>query len=135
MHSQLFHTKPSVELILTCTQCLGFRDLNDHTAIPRVTMETAGAVNRFTNLLPRLLEIYIPCKFELFCRRSLNINSCITITRQLLKTVGYDLVGRECVVNGIRMQKYELMTIQAKNTRKKAIEPEHRQQPIIVSFD
>ena len=135
MHSQLFHTKPSVELILTCIKCLGFRDLNDHTAIPRVTMETAGAVNRFTNLLPRLLEIYIPCKFELFCRRSLNINSCITITRQLLKTVGYDLVGRECVVNGIRMQKYELMTIQAKHTRKKAIEPEHRQQPIVVSFN
>jgi hypothetical protein len=135
MYRQLFHTKPSIELTLSCIQILGYSDLNDHTIISRITMETSGAVPRFTNLLPRLLEIYIPCKFELFCRKSLDINACITITRQLLKTIGYDLVGKECVVNGVRMQKYELMTIHAKQTRKKAMEPEHRQQPIVLSFN
>ena len=135
MYNQLFHTKPSTELILTCIQYLGYSDLNDHNALPRANMEISGAVARFTNLLPRLLDIYIPCKFELFCHKSLDINACITITRQLLKTIDYDLVGRECVINGVRMQKYEIMTIAAKKIRKKTVEPEHKQQPIVVSFN
>jgi hypothetical protein len=135
MYNQLFHTKPSIELILMCLQYLGYSDLNDHNALPRASMEISGSVSRFTNLLPQFLDIYIPCKFELFCHKSLDINACITITRQLLKTIDYDLVGRECVINGVRMQKYEIMTIAAKKIRKKAVEPEHKQQPIVVSFN
>ena len=135
MYNQLFHTKPSNELIFLCLQALGFNDINDHTIIPRATMVLSGAIGKFTNLLPKLIEIYIPCKFDLFCNKSLDINACITITRQLLKTIGYDLVSHECTKNGERMQKYELMTITAKKIRKKAIASEEKQRPVIVSFD
>jgi len=135
MYNQLFHTKPSTELILTCLQYLGYTDINDHTELPRASMEANGTVSRFTTLLPQFLNIYIPCKFELFCRKALDINACITITRQLLRTIDYDLVGRECVISGVRMQKYEIMTLTAKKIRKKAVEPDHRQQPIVVSFN
>ena len=135
MYNQLFHTKPSNELIFTCIQALGFSDINDHSVIPRSNMETSGTVCKFTTLLPRLIEIYIPCKFDLFCNKSLDINSCITITRQLLKSIDYDLVSRECTINGQRMQKYELMTITAKKIYKKAIIVEDKQKPVIVSFN
>jgi hypothetical protein len=135
MYNQLFHTKPSNELIFLCIQALGFNDINDHTVITRYNMETKGTVSKFIALLPRLIEIYIPCKFDLFCNKSLDINSCITITRQLLKTIDYDLVSRECTINGQRMQKYELMTRTAKKIYKKAIIVEEKQKPVIVSFN
>lgn len=135
MYNQLFHTKPSNELIFQCLLALGFNDLNDHTIIPRINMEISGTISKFTSLLPKLIEIYIPCKFDLFCNKSLDTNACITITRQLLKTIGYDLISHECTISGERMQKYELMTITAKKIRKKAIAPEDKQKPVIVSFD
>ena len=48
MYNQLFHTKPSIELILRCIQYLGYSELNDHNAVPRANMETSGAVAKFT---------------------------------------------------------------------------------------
>ncbi len=134
MFNQLFQDKPSNELIFTCIKYLGFEDLNDHRVIPRCDMEINGAVSKFTSILPQLLEIYIPCKFDLFCRKQLDISACITIAKQLLRTINYDIVGKECVVNGERMQKYEIMTIHAKKIRKKVIVPEHKKQPVVVSF-
>lgn len=134
MYNQLFQTKPSNELIFTCLKCLGFDDLNDHRVIPRSEMETNGAVQKFYTIIPKLFEIYIPCKFDLFCMKQLDISSCITITKQLLKTIEYDIVGKECVVNGQRMQKYEIMTVYAKKIRKKVIVPEHKKLPVVVSF-
>jgi len=135
MYNQLFQVKPPIDLILTCLQYLGFTSLQDNTEIPRIKMELGGAVHKFITLLPRLIDVYIPCKFELFCRKSLDINACITITRQLLKSIGYDFVSRECIVNGVRMQKYAVMTINAKIIKKKSLEPEHKQKPIVVSFN
>ena len=135
MYNQLFQIKPSIDIILICLQYLGFNGLHDNTEIPRIKMELSGTVHKFISLLPRLIDIYIPCKFELFCRKSLDINACITITRQLLKTIGYDFISRECIVNGIRMQKYAVMTTTAKIIKKKSLEPEYKQKPIVVSFN
>jgi hypothetical protein len=135
MYNQLFHTKPSNELIFQCLTALGFTDLNDHTIIPRINMDMAGTASKFTNLLPKLIEVYIPCKFDLFCNKSLDTNACITIRRQLLKTIDYDLVSHECTINCERMQKYELMTTTAKKIRKKSSAPETQQRPVIVSFN
>lgn len=135
MYNQLFHTKPTIELIITCLQNLGYTGINDRSSLSRSAMHDYGAVYRFSMTIPQLLNVYIPCKFETFCMKSLDIYACITITRQLLKTIDYDLVGKECVISGVRMQRYELMTIGAKKIRKRAVAPEHKQQPIIVSFD
>lgn len=134
MYNQLFSKKPSYEIIFKSIQSLGYTDLNDHTPIPSGIMITNGAITKFYTLLPDFMDVYLPCKFELFCMKHLDINSCITITKQLLKTIGYDLVSSECIIKGERMQKYEIMTIEAKKNRKKSRKPENKKEPVVVSF-
>jgi hypothetical protein len=95
---QLFQIRPPLKLIVKCVQFIGFSGLKDKHGITRNDMEMYNIHALFRDITDELVEIYKPNKFNQFCS-SLNVKSCITITRQLLKTIGYELVGKEIMLN------------------------------------
>jgi hypothetical protein len=106
---QLFQKRPHIKLIIKCIKFLGFSGLMDKHGITRNDMEMYNIQSLFRDITDELAEIYKPNKFNQFCS-SLNVKSCITITRQLLKTIGYELVGKEIMLNNKKTVSYKIMT-------------------------
>lgn len=106
---QLFQKRPHMKLVVKCVKSLGFSGLMDKHGITRNDMEMYNIQALFRDITDELAEIYKPNKFNQFCT-SLTVKSCITITRQLLKTIGYELVGKEIMLNNKKTVLYKIMT-------------------------
>lgn len=118
MFNQLFHTKPTANLLYKCINALGFQNLQDTNEIARITLEQRNVIAVFNNLKTDFVNIYIPCKYDVYCNSIIDIKTCITITKQILKAFNYDLISTECFICGKRMQKYKLMSAAAKTKLK-----------------
>ena len=106
---QLFQKRPHMKLIVKCVKFLGFSGLMDKHGITRNDMEMYNIQALFRDITDELAEIYKPNKFTQFCS-SLTVKACITITRQLLKTIEYELVGKEIMLNNKKTVLYKIMT-------------------------
>ncbi len=106
---QLFQKRPHMKLVVRCVKSLGFNGLMDKHGITRNDMEMQNIQALFRDMKDEFVEIYKPNKFNQFCT-NLTVKSCITITRQLLKTIGYELVGKEIMINNKKTVLYKIMT-------------------------
>lgn len=132
---QLFICRPHINLIIKCVQFLGFNGLKDKHGIIRNDMEHHNIQALFKNISDELKEIYKPNKFIQYCT-VLNVKSCITITRQLLKTIEYELVGKEIMLNSKKTVLYKIMTYEERvNNSIYRDGVGVLEKPIIISFD
>ena len=106
---QLFLHRPPLKLIIKCIQILGFNSLKEKHGVMRIDMEIRNITGLFKNIANELEDIYRPNKYKLFCNE-FTVKSCVTITRQLLKTIGYELVSKEIMVNNKKTAMYKIMT-------------------------
>lgn len=130
MINQLFIKQPPRELILTCLGTLGFADLTDASFISKETMNHARATEAIKTHINTLKEYYGPSKAKIYLH-NLDLKKCITIVRQLIKTIGYDLLSKEKMTSGRKVLYYRVITIEAKKRKKK--NPPIK--PTIVNFD
>ncbi len=133
---QLFQAKPSIALITECINHLGFLDFKDKRCITRLDIETSNITALFRNLDKQFAEVYRPSKYRLFCNEY-TAKQCITITRQLLKMIKYELVGKEIMVNGKKTTMYRLMSESERyrmENYKNGINI-NAKPPVIISFD
>ena len=98
MIDQLFIIKPDEALIISCLQILGWTSINDKRVLIRTDLDNKHVGERFRLLLPEFYRFYLPCKFSKYLN-TWSTKSCITITRQLLKTIGFTIKGIEKVMN------------------------------------
>jgi hypothetical protein len=132
---QLFQIRPPLKLIIKCVQFIGFSGLKDKHGITRNDMELYNIQSLFRNIADELSEIYKPNKFTQFCT-NLTVKSCITITRQLLKTIGYELVGKEIMLNNKKTVSYKIMTYDERvNNSIYRDGVGVLEKPILISFD
>ena len=107
MINQLFASKPDLELIQKCLNILGWRDIHDNRVLLRSELPENVICALFNELIPELSYYYLPCKQRFLTCSS--IKSVITITRQLLKTIGWNIVGTEKICQNKKTMLYRLI--------------------------
>lgn len=107
MINQLFIEKPPVSLILECIILLGWTCFTDKRVLSRSQLDEQQIPQKFTNMLNRLRQYYLPCKQAKYLINA-TTKSIITIIRQLLKTIGYNIRGIERVIENKKEMIYKL---------------------------
>lgn len=132
---QLFQIRPPFKLVIKCVQFLGFSGLQDKHGITRFDMELNNITALYRGICDELSQIYKPNKFTLFCS-NMNVKSCITICRQLLKTIKYELVGKEIMLNNKKTVLYKIMSYDERvNNSIYRNGIGMLEKPVIISFD
>jgi hypothetical protein len=120
MINQLFHTKPEIGLITEIINILGFETIYSNNKIFKKDLEQSNIVIKFSNIKERIKENYISCK-EHYCE-NLNVKKCVTIARQHLKTIGYDIISELIYIEGIRYITYRIIQQKIKKNIKNKLE-------------
>lgn len=107
MINQLFVEKPPDSLILSCIKLLGWTSLTDKRVLIRTDLDDLQIAARFTTLMNDIKRYYLPCKQEKYLS-TMNTKAIITIVRQLLKTMGYNIRGIERVMDNKKEMIYKL---------------------------
>ena len=131
MINQLFSIVPDLEFIIKILNILGLNDLNDKQEIYSSKLNIQNVGNQFKNLKIEFQKYYIKCKHNLYLNKW-NTKSCITITRQILRTIDYDLLAKEKMINNIKVMSYRLIT---KNEKDNLKNNKNNINNKIVSFD
>ena len=129
-YNQLFIKKPSKEIIKKVLQCFGITNLMLEESFTYLDMEKLNTINNLKNIKNELLEFYLICKAKIYLNKW-TFKSCITICRQLLKTINYNLFRKDYCKNG---KKYSSFTIQ-NETNFKLIKSMEKNKKIIITFD
>ena len=109
MINQLFASQPDQELIQKCLNILGWRGLHDKRVLLRCELPESVVCALFNDLIPELSYYYLPCKQRFLDCSS--IKAVITITRQLLKTIGWNITGTEKISQNKKTMLYRLVAI------------------------
>lgn len=123
MINQLFIDKPPDSIILSSIILLGWSSLTDKRTLSRSDLDNQQISIKFINIINELRQYYLPCKQYKYLN-NINTKSIITIVRQLLKTIGYNIRGIERVIDNKKEMVYKLEPyIKSKYTQ-------HNTQPI-----
>lgn len=107
MINQLFIDKPPSIIILQCIILLGWTSLSDNRIIMRTDLDNLQIADKFINIIQELRQYYLPCKQDKYLS-NINTKSVITIVRQLLKTINYNIKGIEKVIDNKKEMIYKL---------------------------
>lgn len=133
--NQLFVIKPSDKVIKKVLGFYGLSSLNDRTEFTLSDMDTLKTVENFKNNSKEISGYYLPCKKTTLFKKLTN-KKCITITRQILRTVDHDVIGKEKWINSKKCIIYKVITKSDYETIKKEKEEKRRKKKeIIVTFD
>jgi hypothetical protein len=120
MINQLFHTKPDESLVLEIINILGFESIYSNKKVFKKDLELSNIVVDFSNIINKIKENYINCK-QNYCD-NLNVKKCVTIARQHLKTVGYDIISEIIYIEGTRYITYRIVQQKIKKNIKNKLE-------------
>jgi hypothetical protein len=107
MINQLFIEKPPESIILASILTLGWLSFTDKRVLSRFELDRQQIADKFTHILNDLRQYYLPCKQDKYLT-NYNTKSVITIVRQLLKTIGYNIRGIERVIDNKKEMIYKL---------------------------
>lgn len=107
MINQLFIDKPPESIILNCVVLLGWTSFTDKRIVMRTELDNIQVADKFINIINQLRQYYLPCKQDKYLS-NINTKSIITIVRQLLKTIGYNIRGIEKVIDNKKEMIYKL---------------------------
>ena len=91
--NQLFVVKPTSEIILKIINFLGLENLEDRNEFTILDMNENTTIEKYTKNNIEINGYYLPCKRKDF--NFLTNKKCITIARQFLKTIQYDIISKE----------------------------------------
>jgi len=132
--NQLFIIKPTQDLILKIINTLGIKDLKDNHEFSLLDMNKIDTVKKIKELETEIKKYYLPCKQKIYLE-NWNYKTCITIARQFLKTIDYDINSREKFINNKKYLLYKLITRQEKEQEKIKREKKTKKKEVIITFD
>jgi hypothetical protein len=132
--NQLFIIKPTQDLILKIISTFGIKDLKDNHEFSLLDMNNIETVKKLKELEPDIKKYYLPCKQRIYLE-NWNYKTCITIARQFLKTIDYDINSREKFINNKKYLLYKLITRQEKEQDKIKKEKKTKKKEVIITFD
>ena len=132
--NQLFIIKPSQELILKILTTFGIKDLKDNHEFSLLDMNSIETVKKLKELEPEFKKYYLPCKQKIYLNEW-NYKTCITIARQFLKTIDYDIHSREKFIKNKKYLLYKLITRQEKEQERIKKFKKTKKKEVIITFD
>ena len=106
MKNQLFRISPELEVTESLLKLFGIKDINDNHSFTRSNLEDLKTVEKIQENIEKLTKYYIPCKAKKYLLTTLNEKKCITILRQFLKYMEYNLKLKEKYINGVKNYQY-----------------------------
>ena len=140
MINQLFIRQPDINYIIQCINILGYENLNDTRELSKVDILSKNICVEFQKLDIIFRTFYLPCKQSKFLI-NYDFKTCITICRQLLRTINYDIISKEKIIHNTKMMVYSIVTKTQKEEYK--LEKKRRKEgkvtkldaPIIIDFN
>lgn len=132
--NQLFIIKPSQELILKILTTFGIKDLKDNHEFSLLDMNSIETVKKLKELEIEIQKYYLPCKQKIYLTEW-NYKTCITIARQFLKTIDYDIHSREKFIKNKKYLLYKLITRQEKEQERIKKTKRTKKKEVIITFD
>jgi len=112
---QLFTEKPPKSLIFKMLKAIGFNNLEDKSELSILDLIESGSKQLVINMIPELREYYIPCKADIYLN-NITEKRCISICRQLLRTIDYTFITREKYIITRKYTMYKLISKDRKKT-------------------
>jgi hypothetical protein len=122
MISQLFYKKPDTELINKLINIIGYDNIYSNKIIYVSDMEQRNVLSNISNIIEEIKDNYIHCK-QKYCEQ-LTLKKCISLTRQHLKTINYDLISNVYYINSKRERGYRIIPLNQKTFIKNKMEIE-----------
>jgi hypothetical protein len=133
--NQLFIINPSKKLIIKILGFYGLSGLNDKNEFTFIDMEHNKTLDKFNKNKEEISGYYLPCKKESTFKNLTN-KKCITITRQFLKTIDYDIISKEKWIHSKKYLQYKLVSKKDKEKEQKEKEErKKKEKEIVVTFD
>lgn len=132
MINQLFIKSPPEEIIIDCLCALGFSDIDDKSFISKTTMEHARSVDIIKRKTECLKQYYTPSKAKKYLV-DIDLKKCITIVKQLIRVIGYDLISKEKMSYGKKVLYYRIITSNDKKKMKQKTNTVIK--PTVILFD
>jgi hypothetical protein len=99
----MFRKKPTKEFVEEILISLQFIGLHDR----KIFTKNDISLDKFEEIVTWIEPYYIPCKAKKFLY-DLNNSKQITILRHLLRSIDYDLLAQEKVINSVKMTTYQI---------------------------
>ena len=125
INSQLFRKKPTFEFVEKIAALYNIKEFKESQKFTLSNLETLNTVEKLNNIMPELKEYYINCKAKKYLE-NLDPKRAVTILRQLLKSIDYNLVSKEKYANGCKFLEYRVEPLKKGSKVKKKI---------LVTFD
>ena len=104
--NQLFRRNPDRYIISDLLKIFDIESLDDSNFFfTKQDLLNNDIIDKMNKLKNRLEVYYIPCKAKLYLE-DINEKKCITILRQFLKYIEYNLKLKEKYVNGVKNYQY-----------------------------
>ena len=104
--NQLFRRNPDRYIISDILKIFNIESLDDENIyFTKSDLLNSDIIDNITKIKHKLEVYYIPCKAKVYLE-NIDINKSITILRQILKYLEYNLKLKEKYVNGIKNYQY-----------------------------
>lgn len=140
MINQLFSIQPDRNYIIKCVKLLGFNNIDDTRELSKIDILSINVCGEYAKLDNYFKTIYLPCKQSKYLQ-TYNFKSCITICRQLLRTIYYDIIAKEKMIKNNKIMVYSIATRKQKENYK-LVKKQRKEgnikkldKPIVVDFN
>ena len=100
MKNQLFKRNPDRYIISDLMEIFNIKSLDDTTFyFTKHDLINNKIIDKLENIKDKLMVYYLPCKAKLYLK-DINVKKCITILRQFLKHMDYNLDPKEKYIDG-----------------------------------
>ena len=128
MYSQLFKEKPPLQLIIKLINCFGFTGLDDKSEL-NFNNNFDEKIQNYKVIEEELSKIYVNCKIHNYLYKYQG-KKIVTVIRQFLKTINYNLESKEKSYN---KQKYLVYYLKCNNPL--PMNPDSPSTEYIISFN
>ena len=109
MKSQLFRRNPDRYIINDLIKIFNIKSLDDEEFyFTKHDILSSNIIDNMIDLREKLIVYYIPCKAKIYLT-DINEKKCITILRQFLKHINYNLKLKEKYINGVKNYLYYIV--------------------------
>ena len=114
MKNQLFRRNPDRYIINDLMNIFNIKSLDDEDFyFTKQDLTNINIVDKINDIKEKLIIYYLPCKSKIYLN-NLNEKKCITILRQFLKHIDYNLKLKEKYIKGKKNYLYYIHTSKEK---------------------
>jgi hypothetical protein len=105
--SQVFKEIPNIDILNKLLQTIGIDTFKEEYSFRKKDFEKWETISKIVFLKDELSKFYFPCKSKIYLD-NIDEQKVVTILRQFLKALNYNLISKERYSNG---EKYILYTL------------------------